>query len=124
VLVQDHPVVLETQPAGNLGVGSIGAGRFSAPGQGIELLGELVRIGDVALVQLEVHLERLIRDAAQPSEMELLRRVDAGRCGGHLNLPVILEFRLVGLRFKSNCCAALNSSRRTDEIFMTPAARS
>ena len=66
VLVQHHAVVLEAEPAGELRVGRhlllIDLAVLEDLG---DLLVEPVRLLDVALVELEVHLEGLVRDALQ-----------------------------------------------------------
>ena len=75
--MQDHAVVFEAEAAGQLGVGghlllvdlAVGEDRG-------DLLGQRVRVGDVALVELEVHLQRLVGDAGEAGEIEGFRFVD------------------------------------------------
>ena len=73
--MQDHAVVLEAEAAGDLGEPGVRAGC----GAGFDLCGDLlieqVGVLDVAFVQAEVDLERVVRDPLKTGEIELLRRV-------------------------------------------------
>ena len=88
-LVQDHAVVLEAEAAGQFRVG----GHLLLIDLAVrEYLGNLGRqrvgVRDIALVELEVHLQSLVGDAVQPAQIELLRRVKLNVC--HHILLVIM----------------------------------
>jgi hypothetical protein len=60
--VEDHAVVLEAQAAGEFREAGIRAGGLALGDQSGDLLVEQVRVLDIALVEPEVDLERLVRD--------------------------------------------------------------
>src|SRR5262245_26948226 len=80
VLMQDHAVVLEAEPPGDLGVGRH---LFLVDRAVLEHLRELaaepVRLRHVALVELEMHLEGLVRDTREPRQIPVPRLVAVGR---------------------------------------------
>src|SRR5438093_166835 len=66
VLVQDHPVVLEAEPAREFGVDRIRARRLALAAQTLQLLGEGIGALHIALVELQVLLDLLVRDPGEP----------------------------------------------------------
>src|SRR2546423_1549103 len=76
VLVKNHSVVLEAEPSRKLRVGGHLLLVNLAVGEELrDLLGQRVGVRDVALVELEVHLQSLVGNPVQAGEVELLRLV-------------------------------------------------
>ena len=76
VFVQNHAVVLEAQAARQFRVGRYLFLIYLAIGQKLRnLFTQLVSPFDITLVELEVHLQRLIGDAFQVTKIKLLRLV-------------------------------------------------
>src|SRR5882724_1118051 len=82
VLVENHPVVFKTQASRQLRIGRhFLLVDLSVLQHARDMFGKPVRLRDVALVKLEVHLERLVRDAIEPAQVPLPRLVRL--CGIH-----------------------------------------
>src|SRR5262249_33601770 len=101
-LVQDHAIILETETPLELGI----SGHFllidlTIREDRVDFAQEVIGLLHVAFVQLEVHLQRLVRNATQTAELELFRLIDS-RLFLHLCLlnnrgPCV---RSVGARYK------------------------
>src|SRR5258706_9026721 len=95
VLMQDHAVVLKAESSGELGVSRHLLLVYNSVSQDVgDSLIEIVSSFYITLVQLEMHLKSLVRDAVQAAEVELTRVV---HIVDHFVLPV---FCFLGIQLK------------------------
>jgi len=68
--VEDHAVVLEAEPAGDLRVGGIRRQALARRLHGDQLLVEEVRVFDITGIKSEVDLEGVVGDPGQSGQVE------------------------------------------------------